>query len=409
MRKSSVWLSGTLAMVLAVSACGGGSGSKNEGPIKVGAITPISGPAASIGAVGKAGFDLAVKHINDNGGVLGRKIEPILIDTAGDPVQATSAVQRLIQREGVDVILNAASSAESLGIADYMSKQKVLNLVGQSALDSLVDEKKYPFTYRFVPKTQVMAEGTGQIALEKGYKRVVVARDSLDLCKGVAAEATKTMTSGGLKPVAQVDFAADAADKSAAAKRIKDANPDAVVVCTLPGTYAKVFEALKRANVDVPVIAFITASVPQMIELGGNSLPSNLSAAVMDKPYFRDDLPQSKTFHAEYLKVYGKEPQNTTDVHVYDALLVWAAAVEAAGTTDPAKVKAQLDSGKEFSDTGSKPISFSATNHEAWKAGEVAPIYLVTSPDLKGAGSSGDKSWLDEVTLKKLGIPVPGN
>lgn len=404
-----------LAALVAVSACGADSdgGSELSGdcgePIKIGAITPLTGPTASVGAVGKAGLELGVEHVNGNGGVLGCDLELVLIDTAGDPVQATSAVRRLVEREGVDVLFNAGATAEALAVIDYLEGQEILNLLGQSTLDSLIDPEKYPYTYRFGPKSSPMAQGMGQIAIDRGYQRVVIAHDTIEATKAGAVLAGEYMESNGVPPVGSVEFAADATDKTAAAQQVKGLDPDAIIVSSFPATYAKFFEALKREDVDVPVIAFITATVPEMIELGGDDVPAVVASSVMNKPFWRADLEQPSTFLEEYEAKFGKTPNNTTDVHVYDSVLVWAAAAEEAGSTESADVKAALDSGKEFTDTGTKPISFSETNHEVWGAVEdFGPVYLVETDEATGAGALDGMSWLDEATLEEAGVPVPG-
>lgn len=75
--------------------------------IKIGATLALSGPFAFIGQAEQYGIELAVKEINEGGGVAGRMIEVVYEDNAGDAKNAVSGVQKLIHKDNVDVFYSA--------------------------------------------------------------------------------------------------------------------------------------------------------------------------------------------------------------------------------------------------------------------------------------------------------------
>src|ERR1700730_1569425 len=89
-----------------LAACGGsgsgnGSASATQSPIKIGLLSPLTGPEGFIGQAGLKGVQVAADYINANGGILGRKIELVSADTGGDAVDAVPALRKLINIDQV--------------------------------------------------------------------------------------------------------------------------------------------------------------------------------------------------------------------------------------------------------------------------------------------------------------------
>ena len=93
------------------------------GPIKMGIATDITGAIAAGGNSCWQTAQLAVKQINDSGGIMGRPIELILEDTASDPGVAVGNVRRLIQKHKVDVVFGGITSAMREAIKNPIVKR----------------------------------------------------------------------------------------------------------------------------------------------------------------------------------------------------------------------------------------------------------------------------------------------
>lgn len=118
--------------------------------IKVGCILPLSGSAATLGQECRNGFDLAIKEINDAGGIKnlgGAKIEVIYADCENDATVGMTEAERLITNEGVSILAGAYSSSVTLAIGDVSERYKVPLLVLLASANS-VTESGFNYVYR---------------------------------------------------------------------------------------------------------------------------------------------------------------------------------------------------------------------------------------------------------------------
>ena len=93
------------------------TGNVTKETIRIGIIAPFTGDAAVYGQSEKNAIDLAVEEINLNGGIDGRLIEVIYEDGKCNGMDATTAAQKLINVDNVDIILGGTCSGETLAIA----------------------------------------------------------------------------------------------------------------------------------------------------------------------------------------------------------------------------------------------------------------------------------------------------
>jgi branched-chain amino acid transport system substrate-binding protein len=134
------------ALLLIVSAFTGCGNSGNEGGteasgdvFKVGAIYPLSGGNALLGNQCIEAVKIAIGYVNDEGGVHGM---PVALSTADapDPTAATTEAGRLIDREGVQVILGSLASGNAIAIAGVTERSGVTLVESGGILDDLTDQ-----------------------------------------------------------------------------------------------------------------------------------------------------------------------------------------------------------------------------------------------------------------------------
>ena len=85
-------------------------------PIKIGAFLAVTGPAASLGDPEQKTLELYVEKLNAAGGVLGRKLQLVSYDSAGDAEKARTFVKRLIEQDKVDVIVGGSTTGETMAV-----------------------------------------------------------------------------------------------------------------------------------------------------------------------------------------------------------------------------------------------------------------------------------------------------
>lgn len=115
-----------------LSGCGSGSGGKSTSSdsggsssggdtIKIGVSVPTTGPSAAEGKDMANGAEMAAKHINEAGGVLGKDIELVMVDDACDPQQAVTAANKLVQ-DNVSIVVGHYCSAAALPASGVLHK-----------------------------------------------------------------------------------------------------------------------------------------------------------------------------------------------------------------------------------------------------------------------------------------------
>ena len=124
--------------------------------IKIGQTMPYSGPASSIGMIGRA--DAAYfKMINEMGGVNGRRINLISLDDGYNPSKTVEQVRRLVEQEQVAFIFNSMGTSPNLAIQPYLNDNKVPQIFVSSGASRFGDPRHFPWTIGAYPSFQTEA------------------------------------------------------------------------------------------------------------------------------------------------------------------------------------------------------------------------------------------------------------
>jgi branched-chain amino acid transport system substrate-binding protein len=121
MRKSAALIAAAVAAGLSL---GTGPRAEAQSPLRIGASLSQSGPFAALGQDQLRGYQLCVKHANEKGGVLGRRIELSVEDVQSSAATAVALYEKLITRDKVDAILGPFSSPITEAVADVTEKHK---------------------------------------------------------------------------------------------------------------------------------------------------------------------------------------------------------------------------------------------------------------------------------------------
>lgn len=113
--------------------------------IKIGGVFPFSGPASSIGLVGR-GTLAYVQSINDNGGILGRKVNYIALDDAYSPPKTVEHVRKLIESDEVAFMFGQLGTPGNSAVAKYLAVKNVPTLAIVTGSSKFTNAKDYPLT-----------------------------------------------------------------------------------------------------------------------------------------------------------------------------------------------------------------------------------------------------------------------
>ena len=135
------------ALLLTISAYAWAADAPGVTPteIKIGGVFPFSGPASSIGLVGR-GVLAYVQSINDRGGINGRKINYIALDDAYSPPKAVEHIRRLVESDEVAFIFSQLGTAGNSAVSKYLKAKGVPTIAIVTGSSKFTDVKDYPLT-----------------------------------------------------------------------------------------------------------------------------------------------------------------------------------------------------------------------------------------------------------------------
>ena len=127
-------------------------------PIRIGASVAQTGLYAATGQNQLRGYQLCVKHLNDKGGMLGRKLELVVYDDGSDPPTAVRLYEKLITQDKVDLLLAPQSGPITDAVADVTEKHR-MPMVAPAASATSIYRKARKFIFSMSPPSEFNLEG----------------------------------------------------------------------------------------------------------------------------------------------------------------------------------------------------------------------------------------------------------
>jgi branched-chain amino acid transport system substrate-binding protein len=246
------------ASTLVLAACGGGDDdggdddtgaiAKGDGVLTVGTLLPSTGDLAFLGPPEFAGVDLAVKDINEAGGVLGKEVVQSKADSGdGTPKIAPGSVDKLLGAN-VDTIIGAASSSVSLSVIDKIINAGVVHFSPANTsteFDTYDDKGLY---FRTAPSDVLQGNVLGNLVLQDGAKSIAILARQESYGEALANNTEKTIKDQGGNVSAKVFYSVDATSYTSEIQKIKDADPDAIVLIAFNET-TKIIPGFESAGI----------------------------------------------------------------------------------------------------------------------------------------------------------------
>jgi ABC-type branched-subunit amino acid transport system substrate-binding protein len=202
---------------------------KGDGVLKIGSILPVTGSLAFLGPPEIAGLDLAIKDINEAGGVLGKPVEVSKGDSGDTPEFANQTVDRLLG-ENVDAIVGAAASGVSLGVIDKITGAGIVQFSPANTSDKLTAYADKGLYFRVAPPDLLQGAAIAKLVADDGATNVAIIARNDAYGTGLADVVEKTLTAAGITVSVVKIYEPDAGTFDAEVGEIKAASPDSVVV-----------------------------------------------------------------------------------------------------------------------------------------------------------------------------------
>jgi len=336
-----------------------------SGPIKIGAIFAVTGPASFLGAPEAKTAQMFIDKVNKEGGVLGRKLELVLKDSAASPEKAVSFAKQLIEEDKVLAIIGPSTSGETMQIKGLCEENKV-PLISCAAAEVIVNPvAKYVF--KTPQKDSQAVTWIYNMMKEKGISKIAVVSSTDGFGQAGKKQLEDLAPQSGIQIVANEAYDKQATDLTDVLTKVKGTpGVQAVVNWSIVPAQSIVAKNMKQIGLNVPLFqshGFGNVKYAQQagVAAEGTLFPAGRLLVVDELP---DNHPQ-KALLAAYKKDYEsqfKDDVSTFGGHAYDALLVVLEGLKKAGAADRDKVRDAIENIKGLVGTAGI-FNFSPEDH----------------------------------------------
>jgi branched-chain amino acid transport system substrate-binding protein len=332
--------------------------------VRIGAFLSVTGPAAFLGDPELKTLELYVDRINAEGGVLGRKLQLVAYDDAGDAEKARTFAKRLIEQDKVDVIVGGSTTGTTMS-AVPLTEQAGTPFISLAGAVVIVEPvKKWVFK---TPHTDRMACEKIFVDLQRRkLNKAALISGSGGFDKSMRAECLKVASKYSIEIVADETYGATDTDMTAQLTKIKGSGAQAVLNAGFGQGPAIVTRNYRQVGLALPLYQSHGVASHEFIKLAGpaaNGVRLPAAALLVSELLATGD--SQKPVVVSYRKQYEdkfKSDVSTFGGHAYDGLMLAVNAIKKAGSTDKAKVRDALEATKSYVGTGGI-VNMSATDH----------------------------------------------
>lgn len=327
-------------------------------PIKLGAFFALSGPAAHIGTPTKLVADMVVDQINKGGGINGRPIELIIGDTESDPAKAATIAKKFIFTDKVAAIIGPTSTAEGMNVKKIVEEASVPTFMTVGGDPVIMGGEKlgsFNYVFKSPQRSSTAVKKLFGYLQEKKLTKVGLLTASDAFGKDGLVWLEKLAPDFGITFVGKESFGPSDTDMTAQLTKIKNADPQALVVWTIGPAGAIVAKNKAQLGIKVPLFQCHGQPDPKYIELAGKASEGDRMPAtkLMAAAQLPDSDPQKKViqqFIHLYKDVYHYDKQfpiNTHSGYAWDAIYIVTNAMKKAGT-DPKALRNAIEQTKGY-------------------------------------------------------------
>lgn len=309
---------------------------RSEEKIKFGAIIPLTGESAFWGKNIQQGVNLAAEEINNSGGILGKEIEVIYEDTQGLPTQATSAVNKLINGDGINFIIGDVISTNILAVAPIVERNKVL-LIGFGESAEITNAGDYIF--RNWNSAATDAEITGQFAAENSDRLILLGRNDA-FGRSAKSLFKKQIEESNEEILRDINFETNDDDFRTIISSFNALNYDGIYFA---GFHEEAIDFVRQyieLNGKIVNIYGVSSwEEKTLIDFIVENYPGNIYYGYPKPP--DPNLESVQHFNTQFEKKYNASPEILAD-NGYDAIMMYKSAIESMNSTNVEDVKKGL-------------------------------------------------------------------
>ncbi len=311
-----------LLTISLLSACTTGQVTR-EAPketVKIGAVLPLTGPGALSGEYYIRSAELAVKHINQEGGINGKPLELVIEDGETDSKKSVTAAINLINVKGVNVLFTGfrGPSLAIASIANNSKKILIANTASMATRETIGSEYFFPAGQ----EVYLLIRALAQQAKENNCKKIDYIHENTDLGTKTAEEIRNVFKENAFEEVTNVGET----DFRTLLSKIKAKNVDCLLVQIQSAPTLNLLQQMEEQELHLPIYANSYAINPTVIQKAPQNQLEKLF--YMTEGFYEEKNSESKKFYSEYTATYNQEPQAFGAI-MYDLIRMTSEAMKA--------------------------------------------------------------------------------
>jgi branched-chain amino acid transport system substrate-binding protein len=389
-----------------------------DAPIKIGAPYPLTGGAASAGIAVKQAIEVAVDIVNNphpdmpnlplapsagfpNLG--GRKVEVIFADHQGNPAVAQSEALRLITQEKVVALVGPYQSSCALTASAVAERYGIPFVAGESSAPSLT-ERGFKWLFRPTPIGTDFGSAYADFLLERkaagmAVEKIALVNENTEYGTSTGNAILAAAEAKGLKVGLRIAYNANSSDVSAQVLQLKSENPDAAIFVSYTSDAILFMKTMHTLNWKPPILIGDDSGFSDnaFIETMGE-----MAQGVVDRSSYDIGKPGSNSFIVNelYTKHAGHQLDDTS-ARGMQGFLALMEAINRAGSTEPAKIQAALQTQNMTPDQ--LMIGYNGIKYDAKGQNMLAATLLVQLEGKKYVAV-----WPEKSAMQKVSLPFKG-
>ena len=311
-----------------------------QDPIRIVGLVELSGTGTTSGTNFDNGIKLAVKEINAAGGILGRRVEYVSMDTQSAPQTAKALAQKAIDQNAY-VVMGPVFSGSIIVSMVETKRAEIANFTGGEAASITQQGNPYIFRTSFT-QSSAMPKVARYIKDDLKARTVAIIYVNNDFGKGGRDVMMKALDAQGIKVIADVSTDPGQLDFSGAVLKVKQSGADALFVYTNEEESARALRELKKQGYDKPIVGETTLTSQKVIELAGDAANGAIAhvGLTADAPQ-----PTIKAFDEKFQKEF-KYKSDHNGLKGYSAKYIVKVMTERIGKVDSKALAAAMHGAK---------------------------------------------------------------
>jgi branched-chain amino acid transport system substrate-binding protein len=304
------------------------AGDQSAKDIKIGVAGPMTADYAIWGESTLQGAQIAVDEFNEKGGLNGRKVAIVPVDDKGDPKEAATVAQKLVNDPDVVAVVGHNFSAAVLTAAPIYQREGLPHVVVTASNPKIPDVGDCIFTIS-LNDNQISYKMADYAVLEMGWKKIAILRENSDY--GVATETAfteQTIKNGGEIVAVETYLAGQDRDFSVQLTKIRETDPDCILLAGFATEAGLIVQQASQLGIKKQFYGVDGVNSDVFFELGKESAEGTIIATLFDR-----GVEEAKPFVDKYEKKYNEEIFSTSP-YAYDAMNVVLTALTRAESVD---------------------------------------------------------------------------